>query len=131
MLKEVDPESTVKIHEENIKRVIRALEYHHLTGRKISEHNLEESARKPVYNAAYFVLTDKRELMYERIDKRVDKMIDEGLEDEVKRLLDMGYNEKNVSMQGIGYKEMVSYIRGDISLEEAIELIKKNTRNKL
>ena len=129
MLKEVDPESTVKIREENIKRVIRALEYHHLTGRKISEHNLEESARKPVYNAAYFVLTDDRSLIYERIDRRVDEMMKSGLIEEVKRLLDSGLDPSCVSMQAIGYKEVVPYIMGQCSLEEAAYQIKLRTRH--
>ena len=129
MLKEVDPESTLKIHEENVKRVIRALEYHHLTGRKISEHNLEEAAREPVYNAAYFVLTDDRSLIYERIDRRVDEMMESGLIPEVKRLLDSGLDPLCVSMQAIGYKEVVPYIMGQCSLEEATYQIKIRTRH--
>ncbi len=129
MLKEVDPESADKIPEGNIKRVIRALEYHHLTGRKISEHNEKESRRDSVYNAAYFVLTDKRELMYERIDKRVDKMIDEGLEGEVRSLLENGADPASTAMQAIGYKEMIPYIKGEYSLDEAIYQIKLRTRH--
>ena len=129
LLEEIDKESADAIHFNNLKRVVRALEYYEINHEKFSEHNKRERENDSPYNFSYYVLNRQRDTLYERINKRVDIMINDGLEDEVKRLLDMGYNEKNVSMQGIGYKEMVSYIRGDISLEEAIELIKKNTRN--
>ena len=128
-LSEVDPESADKIPEGNVKRVIRALEYHHLTGKKISDHNEEESKREPEFNAAYFVLIDDREQMYERIDKRVDKMIEGGLEEEVRTLLEKGADPSFVSMQAIGYKEMIPYIRGEYSLEEAVYNIKLRTRH--
>ena len=129
MLRKIDPESADKIPEGNVKRVIRALEYHHLTGRKISEHNEEESKKEAEFNAAYFVLIDERKIMYERIDKRVDKMIEAGLEREVRSLLDKGTDPDSVSMQAIGYKEMVPYIRGEYSLEEAVYQIKLRTRH--
>ena len=129
MLFKVDPESADKIPEGNVKRVIRALEYHHLTGKKISEHNEEESKREPEFNVAYFVLTDDRQVMYERIDKRVDKMIEAGLEDEVRSLLEKGTDPESVSMQAIGYKEMIPYIKGEYSLEEAVYQIKIRTRH--
>ena len=129
MLRNVDEESALKIPPQNIKRVIRALEYHHLTGRKISEHNENESSKEPVYNAAYFVLTDDRELIYSRIDSRVDEMIDSGLENEVRSILESGTSPDCVSMQAIGYKEMVPYIRGEISLDEAVYQIKLRTRH--
>ncbi len=129
LLREVDPESAEKIPEGNVKRVIRALEYHHLTGKKISEHNEEESARETEYNAAYFVLIDDRDLMYQRINKRVDKMIESGLEDEVRRLLEEGADPSSVSMQAIGYKEMIPYIKGEYSLDEAVYQIKIRTRH--
>jgi len=129
MLKKADEESALKIPPQNVKRVIRALEYNHLTGRKISEHNETESAREPVYNAAYFVLTDDRNLIYQRIDKRVDEMISSGLEKEVRDILSGGTSPDCVSMQAIGYKEMVPYIEGRISLEEAIYQIKLRTRH--
>ena len=129
MLKEVDEESALKIPPQNIKRVIRALEYNHLTGRKISEHNDSESAKEPVFNAAYFVLTDDRELIYERIDQRVDEMIEAGLEKEVIEILESGTSPECVSMQAIGYKEMVPYIKGEITLEEAVYQIKLRTRH--
>ncbi len=129
MLKKVDPESCRIIKPENVQRVIRALEYHHLTGGKISEHNAKMALKKSAYNEAYFVLTDDRDLMYERIDKRVDEMVGAGLEQEVRSLLDKGYNEENVSMQAIGYKEMIPYIRGEITLDEAVYQIKLRTRH--
>ncbi len=129
MLKAVDEESALKIPPQNIKRVIRALEYYHLTGRKISEHNETESAREPVFNAAYFVLTDARELIYQRIDTRVDEMLKDGLEKEVRAILESGTSPDCVSMQAIGYKEMVPYIKGEITLEEAAYQIKLRTRH--
>ncbi len=129
MLRQVDPESADKIPEGNVKRVIRALEYHHLTGRCISEHNEEERLREPKYNSAYFVLIDDRELMYERIDKRVDKMIDAGLEREVRDLLEKGVDPSSTAMQAIGYKEMIPYINGKYSLEDAVYQIKLRTRH--
>ncbi len=129
MLKAVDEESALKIPPQNVKRVIRALEYNHLTGRKISEHNETESSREPVFNAAYFVLTDDRELIYKRIDKRVDEMIEAGLENEVREILESGTSPECVSMQAIGYKEMVPYIKGEITLEEAVYQIKLRTRH--
>lgn len=129
MLKKADPESAEAIEPENVKRVIRALEYHHLTGGKISEHNAKMAQKESVYNEAYFVLTDDRELMYKRIDERVDEMIKNGLEDEVRLLLQKGYDEKYVSMQAIGYKEMIPFIRGEISLDEAVYNIKLRTRH--
>lgn len=129
MLKSVDPKSAENIHFNNVKRVIRALEYHHDTGKVISEHNEKQRENKSPYNFTYFVLNDDRELLYSRINRRVDRMIDSGLVDEVKQLLSMGYDSSLVSMQGIGYKEIAGYIRGDFTLDEAIELIKKNTRH--
>ncbi len=128
-LKSVDPESAEKIPAGNVKRVIRALEYHHLTGRKISEHNETELVKEPVYNAVYFVLMDDRQDIYSRIDSRVDEMIRNGLEGEVRRLLEEGADPSFVSMQAIGYKEMIPYINGEISLEEAVYQIKLRTRH--
>jgi len=129
MLREVDPESAEAIHANNVKRVIRALEFYHLTGTKISEHNETERQKESPYNFAYFVLTDDRAKLYERIDKRVDIMVEKGLVDEVKKLKDMGYHREMVSMQGLGYKEILDYLDGKITLEEAIYIIKRETRH--
>ncbi len=129
MLKKVDEESANAIHYNNVKRVIRALEYYYQTGNKISDHNNEQRQNISPYNFKYFVLNDKRELLYSRINKRVDIMVKQGLVEEVKWLIDKGYSRKLTSMQGIGYKEIAAYIDSEISLDEAVELIKKNTRH--
>lgn len=128
-LKNIDPKSAEAIHKNNRKRVIRALEFYHNTGSLISEHNEEQRQKDSPYNYVYFILNRDRSVVYERIEKRVDKMIEEGLEAEVRGLLDSGLSKDAVSMQGLGYKEMASYINGEISLEEAIYLIKLNTRH--
>lgn len=129
MLREVDAASADAIHENNVKRVIRALEYHMLTGSKISEHNEAEREKEPAYNACYFVLNDERSLLYERIDERVDTMLEQGLVEEVTALKESGCTKEMVSMQGLGYKEILSYLEHEISLERAIYLIKRDTRH--
>ena len=128
-LREVDPEACESIHENNVKRVIRALEFHEKTGQKISEHNETERNKQSPYNFAYFVLNDDREKIYQNIDKRVDEMLRQGLEQEVLTLFQKGYTQKMVSMQGLGYKEMLSYLQGECSLEEAVYIIKRDTRH--
>lgn len=128
-LLQVDPESAASIHENNVRRVIRALEYYEQTGEKISEHNEREKQKESPYNFAYFVLNQEREVLYRRIDKRVDLMIEEGLVEEVKALMEKGYNRDLVSMQGLGYKEIYSYLQGEISLEDAIYILKRDTRH--
>lgn len=128
-LRKIDPASADAIHANNVKRVIRALEYYKLTGQKISEHNEEQRKNESPYDFSYFVLNDHRELLYERIDKRVDEMITEGLVEEVTKLKNMGYDRSYVSMQGLGYKEIFSFLEGEISLEEAIYIIKRDTRH--
>ena len=128
-LKKVDPESAEAIHPNNRKRVIRALEFYQETGGKISEHNAKEQMRISPYNFAYFVLNDERSHLYKRIDARVDKMIEDGLEAEVRRLKKMGCTKDMVAMQGIGYKEMLAYLDGEYSLDEAVYIIKRETRH--
>ena len=129
MLQAVDPQSAKDIHANNIKRVIRALEFYEKTGTRISEHNAAERAKTSPYGFAYFVLTDKREKLYARIDARVDAMMEQGLLDEVKALKEMGYTRDMVSMQGLGYKELLAYLDGECSLEEAVYVIKRDTRH--
>ncbi len=129
MLAKVDEKSAKDIHPNNVKRVIRALEYFHQTGKKISEHNEEQSQNVSPYNFVYFVLNDDRKLLYERIDRRVDEMFEEGLEQEVKRLIDSGLTRENISMQGIGYKEMFDYFDSMYDIDTAKELIKQDTRH--
>lgn len=129
MLKKVDEKSAEAIHANNIKRVIRALEFYHLTGEKISDHNEAERKKESPYNFAYFVLNDDRSHLYQRIDKRVDLMIEQGLVDEVKKLKEMGCHRGMVSMQGLGYKEILAYLDGEMTLEEAVYVLKRETRH--
>lgn len=129
LLNEVDPESAQAIHPNNLKRVIRALEYFHQTGQKISEHNKEQSVKESPYNYIYFVLNDDRKRIYERIDRRVDLMIENGLLDEVRSLMDMGYDKSLVSMKGLGYKEIIDYYNGVTTLDEAVYILKRDTRH--
>ena len=125
----VDPSSAEMIHPNNIKRVTRALEFYEQTGKRISEHNETQRQRESPYAFAYFVLTDDRAHLYERINRRVDQMIEEGLVNEVQALKDKGYTKQLVSMQGLGYKEILDYLDGNCTLEEAIYTIKRDTRH--
>ena len=127
-LKEVDPEYAMTVHFNNIKRVIRALEYFKQTGQKFSAHNKEQLNNESPYDFLYFVLNRERNILYERINKRVDIMIEQGLVKEVEHLKALGYGRELVSMQGLGYKEIASYFDGEISLQDAIDLIKQSTR---
>ncbi len=129
MLKELDPKAAEAIHENNVKRVIRAIEFYKETGKSITEHNEEMRKRSSPYNFAYFCLTRNRKELYERIDRRVDKMIEEGLVEEVKRLEETGLSKDNHSMLGLGYKEILDHLDKKISLEEAIYIIKRDTRH--
>ena len=128
-LRAVDPESCESIHAHNIKRVIRAIEFYEKTGKKISEHNREQRQNDSPYNFAYFVLNDDRERIYERINGRVDLMMAQGLVEEVRALRESGCRKEMVSMQGLGYKELLSYLEGETSMEEAVYLIKRDTRH--
>ena len=128
-LKEVDPKSAQNIHANNVKRVIRALEFYHQNKTPISEHNEEQKQQVSPYNLAYFVLNAPRELLYERIDQRVDKMMEEGLLEEVKALKERGCHREMVSMQGLGYKEILACLDGEYPLEEAIRILKRDTRH--
>lgn len=128
-LKEVDPQSALDIHENNVKRVIRALEYYHLTNEPISKHNEIQKQKTSPYNFAYFVLTMDREKLYDRINKRIDLMLDAGLIEEVTWLKEQGYTSDMVSMKGLGYKEILEYLDGAYSLEEAIYILKRDTRH--
>lgn len=128
-LREVDSESAEAIHENNVKKVIRALEYYQQTGFKISEHNKEQSQKPSPYNYVYFVLNDDRDKLYANIERRIDLMMEEGLLKEVKDLKDKGYAKDLVSMQGLGYKEILAYFDGECSLEEAIYVLKRDTRH--
>ena len=128
-LKEVDPAAAEQIHANNVKRVIRALEYYRQTGQRISEHNERERRRESPYRFIYFVLNDDRAKLYERIDRRVDQMMEEGLVDEVKALQEMGCTREMVAMQGLGYKEILAYLNGETELDEAVYILKRDTRH--
>ncbi len=128
-LRAVDPESCESIHAHNIKRVIRAIEFYEKTGKKISDHNREQRQNDSPYHFAFFVLTDSRDKIYQRIDERVDLMMAHGLMEEVRALRDRGCRRDMVSMQGLGYKELLACLEGEISLEEAVYLIKRDTRH--
>lgn len=129
LLRECDEKAAEEIHANNIKRVIRAIEFFRQTGTKISEHNETQRQKQSAYDARYFVLTDERKKLYENIDKRVDIMIKNGLVDEVKKLLDMGCKRDSTAMQGLGYKEILSYLAGEVTLDEAVYIIKRDTRH--
>ena len=125
----VDREYADSVSYNNVKKVVRALTFFEMTGEKLSEHNKRERERSSPFDFAYFVLTMDRKKLYERIDKRVDLMFDMGLVKEVKALMAKGYDKSLVSMQGIGYKEVIDYLNGETSLEECIDIIKRDTRH--
>lgn len=128
LLAQMDPKSAAAIHPNNRKRVIRALEYLHHNGSSIAEHNEEQRARQSEYDFKYLVITEDREILYERINKRVDAMLAAGLVEEVRRLKEAGYGPELVSMQGIGYKEVQAFLDGKTDEATMIETIKRNTR---
>ena len=128
-MREVDPASADAIHTNNVKRVIRALEFYHQNGTPISAHNEEQKKQTSPYNLAYFVLNAPRDILYERIDRRVDQMMEEGLVKEVEELKSEGCHRGMVSMQGLGYKEILAYLEGEYPLEEAVRILKRDTRH--
>lgn len=129
LLAEVDPAAASGIHAHNVKRVIRALEFYHQTGTRISEHNEEQRKRTSPYQFLYFVLNDDRQALYTRIDQRIDQMLEAGLVTEVRMLKDMGCTRDMVSMQGLGYKEILDYLEGRCTLDDAIYILKRDTRH--
>ena len=128
-LSDVDKEYADSVSENNVKKVVRALSFYEMTGEKLSVHNTKERERTSPFDFTYFVLTMDRKKLYERIDKRVDLMFKMGLVDEVKSLMKKGYNKSMVSMQGIGYKEVIDYLNGETSMDECINIIKRDTRH--
>lgn len=128
-LKSVDPIAAKSIHKNNVKRVIRALEVYEQTKTPFSEHKKNSRNKPPIYNFKIFGLTMDREKLYKRIDERVDKMFELGLINEVEHLIKMGYGDCKIAMQGIGYKEILKYLKKDITLDEAIYIIKRDTRH--
>ena len=128
-LKELDPEAAQRIHKNNTKRVIRALEVYKVTNKPFSSFNAGEDFYKSKYDVHYYVLNMDREKLYQRINKRVDIMFEKGLLNECIKLKENGYNSLMQAMQGIGYKEVLMYLENSISLEEATEMIKQGSRN--
>lgn len=128
-LKDIDLVSYQEIHENNVKRVIRALEFYHDTGYPISTHNALEREKESPYNFAYFVLNDDRQKLYNRIEYRIDQMLEDGLVKEVQSALAYGCTKEMVSMQGLGYKEIIPYLEGNCSLEDAVYILKRDTRH--
>ncbi len=128
-LRAIDPASCEIIHANNIKRVIRAIEFYEKTGKRISEHNREQKERVSFYNSAYFVLQDDRDRLYQKIEERVELMLSQGLVEEVRALREMGCTRDMVSMQGLGYKEILAYLEGEITMEEAVYRMKRDTRH--
>ncbi|MCH5272162.1 MAG: tRNA (adenosine(37)-N6)-dimethylallyltransferase MiaA [Lachnospiraceae bacterium] len=129
LLAKADPASAAAIHANNVKRVIRALEFYKQTGGLISVHNEEQHQKESAYNSAYFVLTQERAVLYRRIEQRIDQMLEEGLVEEVRALIEEGCTADMVSMQGLGYKEILSYLNGECSLQEAVSVLKRDTRH--
>ena len=129
LLKSIDPEAAEAIPANNVKRVVRAIEFYRLHHMKISEHNMRERQKESAYDSRFFVLTDDRRALYERIDRRVDLMVEKGLFEEVTALRAEGIKRGSTAMQGIGYREVYSYLEGEISSEEAVRLIKRNSRH--
>ncbi len=128
-LQQVDPASCETIHMNNRKRVIRALEYYEQTGNRMSDLNARLKEKEAVYDLCFLVLDLDRAVLYERIDRRVDIMLEQGLVDEVRKLRDAGYHREMVSMKGLGYKEILAYLDGEMSLEEAVYVLKRDTRH--
>lgn len=129
LLQKADPQAAKDIHANNIKRVIRALEYYYQTGARISDHNRQERAKESPYQFFYYVLNTDRTILYERIDQRVDEMLEAGLVREVEALRQQGFHAGMVSMQGLGYKEMLRFLDGEITLAQAADQIKQGTRH--
>ncbi|NOU96977.1 tRNA (adenosine(37)-N6)-dimethylallyltransferase MiaA [Paenibacillus sp. LMG 31456] len=127
-LRQIDPESAERLHANDQRRIIRALEIFHLTGERLSE-RLKVQKKQSPYELCIVGLTMDRALLYKRIEERIDQMIDEGLIEEVEGLLKQGYGKQYISMQGLGYKEMIDYLQGHLSMEAAVELLKRDTRH--
>ena len=128
-LKEIDILAAEKIHPNNVKRVIRALEVYYQSNKSISEHQVNSRKEQPKYQYILLGLKMDRETLYEKVNKRVDIMFEKGLVNEVKALVKMGFDQNAIAMQAIGYKEVLLYLRGEIDYEEAIYIIKRNSRN--
>ncbi|KPV55466.1 tRNA delta(2)-isopentenylpyrophosphate transferase [Paenibacillus sp. A3] len=127
-LRQIDPESAQRLHPNDRRRIIRALEIFHMTGERLSD-QLKTQKKQTPYELCIVGLTMDRALLYKRIEERIDLMLEQGLVEEVRGLLAKGYDPSLVSMQGLGYKEIAAYLQGEYSLEGAVDLLKKNTRH--
>lgn len=128
ILLKIDPESAEKIPKENVRRVIRAVEYYKTNGITISEHDRISKQKESRYAPLMFMISRSREELYERIERRVDIMMDAGLLEEAERFYKRGFTKKMQSMQGIGYKQLLDYFRGFSTLDEAVRIIKRDSR---
>ena len=128
MLREIDPEAAERLHVNDVRRVIRAIEVYRMTGRTISEQARLDQAREGDYDVVMFALDWPREALYDRINRRVDEMVRQGLVEEVQGLLKNGLTEGGTAMQALGYKEIVDALNGRSSMQDAIELIKQGSR---
>ncbi len=128
ILREFDPVSAERLHPNNMRRVIRAIEFYKLTKIPISEHQEMTKRIESRYDPVMFCIDHDRQILYDRINLRVDLMIKDGLIDEVRRIMDMGYTKELNSMKGIGYKEIMDYLNGECTLDEAIENVKQGSR---
>lgn len=129
MLQEIDPRSAEEIHANNVKRVIRAIEFYRQTGELISAHNEKEREKESPYQFLYYVIHTDRAQLYERIERRIDIMLERGLVEEVQKLAAIGCTRDMVSMQGLGYKEILDYLDGRCTFEEAVYRLKRDTRH--
>lgn len=123
----VDPVTAARLHPNDTRRVIRALEVYHLTGKSINEYQYNDQISQPKYRLFMFGLTMDRQLLYRRIEQRVDLMLAQGLVQEVRQLLQK-YSKLGTALQGLGYKEIIAYLNGECTLDEAVEILKRNTR---
>lgn len=128
ILKEFDPVSAQRLHPGNLRRIVRAIEFYRTTGIPISEHQEMTKQKESRYEPLMLCVKWDREVLYDRINKRVDIMMNDGLLDEVKQLMEMGYTKELNSMKGIGYKEVIDYFEGNMSLEDTVNLIKQSSR---
>jgi tRNA dimethylallyltransferase len=128
-LRQVDPTAAARIHPHNVRRVVRALEVYITTGRPMSSYHRLDHTPRPNYNVLAFGLTRSRAELYRRIDARVDAMMQRGLLEEVRWLLDHGYSERLISMKGLGYAQLAAHLRGETDLDAAVYLVKRDTRH--
>jgi len=129
MLRDVDPESATRLHVNDVRRVVRALEIYQLTGKTLSQQRASDREKEGAYRGRLFGLSWPREELYRRIDRRVDQMMADGLADEVTALLQGGLSARSTAMQGIGYKEIARALSGECAMDEAVERVKQATRN--